>query len=64
MAPEYGATMGYFPVDSTTVRYLEDTNRDSTIIDRVKMLDKIGLFRHGGEQITFTDSLQLDLNSV
>src|SRR5438874_8910971 len=36
MAPEYGATCGFFPVDAETIRYLERTGRDRTVCERVE----------------------------
>jgi hypothetical protein len=46
MAPEYGATMGFFPVDAETLRYLERTGRDRSIVERVERYCKEqGLFR-------------------
>ena len=46
MAPEYGATMGFFPVDAETLRYLERTGRDRAMVERVERYCKEqGLFR-------------------
>ncbi len=64
MAPEYGATMGFFPIDKVTLQYLEETKRPKEIIDRVKILEKVGLFRKGGEKLVFTDTVRLDLGQV
>jgi len=66
MAPEYGATMGYFPVDAETIRYLRLSNRPAEVIDRVEAYAKAqGLFRESGSpDPEFTDSLELDLDSV
>jgi aconitate hydratase len=48
MAPEYGATCGFFPVDSDTLKYLEATGRDK---DRVALVEEYakaqGMFREG-----------------
>ena len=69
MAPEYGATMGYFPIDEQTIDYLKLTARDSHKIDRVKeYLTATGLFRtyeEGAVDPTYTgEVLELDLSSV
>ncbi len=66
MAPEYGATMGFFPVDAETVRYLERTGRDKAVVDRVERYCKEqGLFRTDATpDPEFTSTLTLDLSSV
>jgi aconitate hydratase A / 2-methylisocitrate dehydratase len=66
MAPEYGATMGFFPVDDETLRYLRSTGRTSDEVDRVERYTKEqGLFRTDGTpDPVFTDSLELDLGTV
>eukprot|EP00759_Apiculatamorpha_spiralis_P048069 PhF_6_TR43411/c0_g1_i1/m.66686/K01681/ACO, acnA; aconitate hydratase len=65
MAPEYGATCGFFPVDNQTIRYLELTGRDPQAVARVKdYAQAAGMFRTGNEKIKYTKSLSLDLNSV
>lgn len=65
MAPEYGATMGYFPVDAATLAYLRMTGRSAEQIDLVERYTKEqGLFRTGQENIQYTDVLELDLGSV
>jgi len=66
MAPEYGATMGFFPVDHETLQYLERTGRDRTIVDRVERFCKEqGLFRTDATpDPVFSETLTLDLGSV
>ncbi len=66
MAPEYGATMGFFPIDAETLRYLERTGRDPSVVERVERYSKEqGLFRTDATpDPVFTDSLTLDLSSV
>jgi aconitate hydratase len=66
MAPEYGATMGYFPVDAETLRYLELTGRPKEVIERVDAYMRAqGLFRDSSTpDPEFTDTLELDLGSV
>lgn len=66
MAPEYGATCGFFPVDQETLRYLELTGREAHTIALVEAYSKAqGLWydKHAEDPI-FTDTLELDLNSV
>ncbi|MBD3333404.1 aconitate hydratase AcnA, partial [candidate division GN15 bacterium] len=66
MAPEYGATMGFFPVDKETLRYLEFTGRTDEEVDLVERYTKEqGLFREQGMPAPeFTDMLELDLATV
>jgi aconitate hydratase len=66
MAPEYGATMGFFPVDSETLAYLRFTGRQSEQIALVEAYSKEqGLFRTDETPAPlFNDTLELDLGSV
>jgi aconitate hydratase len=66
MAPEYGATCGFFPVDEITLNYLRLTGRDPKRIALVEAYAKEqGLWRHDGmEDPVFTDTLELDLGTV
>lgn len=66
MAPEYGATMGFFPVDAETLRFLERTGRDAGQIDLVeRYLKEQGLFRTADSpDPTFSSTLELDLADV
>jgi aconitate hydratase len=66
MAPEYGATMGYFPVDAETIRYMRLTGRSAEVIERTEAYMKAqGLFRDSSTpDPEFTDTLELDLGSV
>ena len=66
MAPEYGATMGFFPVDHETLRYLRFTNRDADLIALVEAYSKEqGLFRTDDTpDPVFADTLELDLATV
>ncbi|MFQ5699154.1 MAG: aconitate hydratase AcnA [Myxococcota bacterium] len=66
MAPEYGATIGYFPIDSKTLDYLELTGRDPAQIERVERYARAqGLFREDGDpDPEYTSKLELDLGSV
>jgi len=66
MAPEYGATMGYFPVDEETLRYMRLTGRSEEVLARTEAyLRAQGLFRDADSpEPEFTDTLELDLGSV
>jgi aconitate hydratase len=66
MAPEYGATMGFFPIDAETLAYLERTGRTAAEVDLVERYAKEqGLFRtDASADPEFTDTLELDLESV
>ncbi len=66
MAPEYGATCGFFPVDDETLRYLRRTGRTEADVDLVERYCKEqGLFRTAASpEPVFTDTLELDLASV
>ena len=66
MGPEYGATMGFFPVDDETLKYLRQTARDDSLIDLVERYTKEqGLFRTKDmPDPAFTDTLSLDLSTV
>ncbi|MBT3192902.1 MAG: aconitate hydratase AcnA [Verrucomicrobia bacterium] len=65
MAPEYGATMGFFPVDDATLDYLRMTGRDEAQIDLVERYSKEqGLFRTGEEDCLYSNVLELDISAV
>ncbi|WP_346906494.1 aconitate hydratase AcnA [uncultured Roseibium sp.] len=65
MAPEYGATCGFFPVDNDTLGYLKSTGRDADRIALVEAYAKAqGMFRHSDEEPVFTDTLELDISTV
>lgn len=66
MAPEYGATCGFFPVDQETLKYLELTGRDRNLISLVETYSKKqGLWRDKNtKDPVFTDKIILDLNEV
>ena len=66
MAPEYGATMGFFPVDEETLAYLRFTGRSEETVDRVERYCKENmLFRTEAESdIEYTDVLEMDLSTV
>src|SRR5512147_2305007 len=66
MAPEYGATIGFFPVDAETLRYMRLTGRSEEVVARTEAYMRAqGLFREANSpDPEFTDTLELDLDSV
>lgn len=65
MAPEYGATCGFFPVDEVTLSYLRLTGRQPERIALVEAYSKLqGLWRNPGDKPVFTDTLALDMSTV
>ena len=66
MAPEYGATMGFFPVDGETINYLKGTGRSeelcTTVENYFKAQEMWGIPKKG--DIDYTDDLELDLSTV
>jgi aconitate hydratase len=66
MSPEYGATMGYFPVDSETIRYYRITGREAGQIDLIeRYLKEQGLFfTPDAPEPVYSDKVQLDLGEV
>ena len=63
MAPEYGATCGFFPIDDETLKYLEFSGRDNHTIKLVESYAKEqGLW--ASENIEFTDIVKLDMSTV
>jgi aconitate hydratase len=66
MAPEYGATCGFFPTDDETLRYLVNTGRTADEVDLVeRYMKEQGLFRtKDSKEPVFTDTIELDLSTV
>src|SRR5690606_1246727 len=65
MAPEYGATCGFFPVDEVTLDYLRLTGRPAEVVARVEAYGKAqGLWREPGHEPLFSATLHLDLGDV
>ncbi|MBV1865474.1 MAG: aconitate hydratase AcnA [Rhodobacteraceae bacterium] len=65
MAPEYGATCGFFPVDSEVIRYLTTTGRDEDRIALVEAYAKEnGFWRDENYAPVYTDTLSLDMGSI
>ena len=63
MAPEYGATCGFFPIDEETLKYLEFSGRDKNTIKIVEEYAKAqGLW--ASKEIEFTDTLSLDMSTI
>ena len=66
MAPEYGATMGFVPVDNETLNYLRGTGRPDSLVQRIESYCKAqGIFRTSNTpDPEFSDTLELDLSTV
>jgi aconitate hydratase len=65
MAPEYGATTGFFPVDRRTLDYLAQTGRDAAQIERVEVLARAtGLWFDPAAEPVYTRSIHVDLDAV
>ncbi len=65
MAPEYGATCGFFPIDDETLRYLRGTGRDETRIALVEAYAKAnGMWRGADYEPVYTSTLQLDMGTI
>ncbi|MZR12886.1 aconitate hydratase AcnA [Maritimibacter sp. DP07] len=65
MAPEYGATCGFFPIDDETLRYLEQTGRDKDRIALVEAYAKEnGFWRDADYDPVYTSTLELDMSTI
>ncbi|MEM7318073.1 MAG: aconitate hydratase AcnA, partial [Pseudomonadota bacterium] len=65
MAPEYGATCGFFPIDGETIRYLNNTGRDKDRIALVEAYAKEnGFWRDANYNPIYTDTLHLDMGTI
>ena len=65
MAPEYGATCGFFPVDRQTISYLELTGRPPELIETVEQYTKLqGMWRDDTLDITYSSLLELDMGGI
>jgi aconitate hydratase len=63
MAPEYGATCGFFPIDNETLKYLRFSGRDKNIVNIVeKYAKEQGLW--ASDDIEFTDTVSLDMSTI
>ncbi|GAW33435.1 aconitate hydratase 1 [Roseovarius sp. A-2] len=65
MAPEYGATCGFFPIDDETLRYLRNTGRDEARVQLVEAYAKEnGFWRSADYAPVYTDTLSLDMGTI
>ena len=65
MAPEYGATMGFFPVDEQTLAYMRLTGRDEALIETVEQYSRAqGLWHDETARVNYTDVLDLDMSTI
>ncbi|GIW24230.1 aconitate hydratase AcnA [Meiothermus sp.] len=65
MSPEYGATMGFFPIDEETLAYLKLTGRPDELVDLVEKYAKAtGLWRTDDATPTYSEHLELDLSTI
>ncbi len=65
MAPEYGATMGFFPVDEQTLTYMRLTGRDEALIETVEQYYRAqGMWRDESRSIVYSSNLSLDMTTV
>lgn len=65
MSPEFGCTITYFPIDDKTLEYMRKSNRSEDQIKLVEDYCKANLlWRTGNENITYTDTIELDLGSI
>jgi len=65
MAPEYGATVGFFPVDDMTLEYLRLTGRDEKLISAVDTYYKAqGMWRDDSRDIAYSADIELDMSTV
>ena len=65
MAPEYGATCGFFPVDRQTISYLELTGRPPELIETVEQYARLqGLWRDDSHDIVYSSLIELDMGAI
>jgi aconitate hydratase len=65
MAPEYGATCGFFPIDDVTLEYMRLSGRSEEQVALVEAYTKAqGMWRNPGDEPVFTSTLELDMGSV
>ena len=64
MSPEYGATMGFFPIDEKTVSYLEMTGREEQAAIVERYARETGLFYDGEQEPEYSDIVDLDLATI
>lgn len=64
MAPEYGATCGFFPFDQSTLDYLDTTGRDRAHMEVVEAYMRAQHLWYRGDKVDYSDSIELDLGDV
>ena len=65
MAPEYGATVGFFPVDEQVMTYLRLSGRDESLVETVEQYSRLqGLWRNDDYDIVYSSHLELDMSTV
>ena len=65
MAPEYGATCGFFPVDQRTLEYLRLSGRDEALVQTVETYSRAqGLWRNDSNELTYSTVLELDISTI
>lgn len=65
MAPEYGATIGYWPIDERTIEYLASTDRTRTDIERIELgAREAGLFDDGAGSAVYDEVVEINLSEV
>ena len=65
MAPEYGATMGFFPVDEQTTAYMRLSGREEQLIETVEEYCRMqGLWRDDAREVVYSSNLELDMSTV
>ena len=65
MSPEYGATIGFFPVDQQTLAYLRLTGRDEALVETVEQYCRLqGLWRDEAAEPPYTEMVEIDLGAV
>lgn len=65
MAPEYGATMGFFPIDEQTLRYLRLSGRDEALIGTVEAYYKAqGMWRDDSKEVRYSSTVELDMGTI
>ncbi len=65
MAPEYGATCGFFPVDDQTLTYLRLSGRSEDLIETIEQYYRLqGLWRDDDREIVYSSTLELDMSTV
>ena len=65
MAPEYGATVGFFPVDEQVTKYMTLTGRDPALVETVEQYCRLqGMWRDDAREIVYSSNLELDMSTV